>query len=88
MERNVEMGEQLSILRTSLGTLYPSKKTRERTDNSLISVLLFMLILFSPLLSIGQEKQSTIPVFNVLKYGAVGDGKVLDTNAFQNAIDE
>jgi polygalacturonase len=35
----------------------------------------------------GQNSQDAVPVFNVLQFGAVGDGKTVDTDAFQKTID-
>lgn len=51
-------------------------------------IFLFALSLFVPSFSMGQDNQPSVPVFNVLKYGAVGNGKTLDTHAIQKAINE
>jgi hypothetical protein len=56
-----------------------------------IKYLMLFLCVSVPLVSSSsadQKDQASTPVFNVLHFGAVGDGKTLDTAPIQKAIDE
>jgi hypothetical protein len=51
------------------------------------SIFFFIsLLLLLPMFISGEENKHAVPVFNVLKFGAAGDGKKLDTDAIQKAI--
>jgi oligogalacturonide lyase len=42
-------------------------------------IFLFVLLLLLPIFTFGQGSPRNVPVFNVLQFGTIGDGKTLDT---------
>ena len=51
-------------------------------------VFLFLTVLLVPSFSVEAQSHTSVPVFNVLHFGAVGDGKTLDTAPIQKAINQ
>lgn len=65
----------------NLGRKYNPEKQRK---NNFFSIIIFALVLVSfPLTTKAIVLNEKVQVFNVLKYGAFGDGKALDTKAIQ-----
>lgn len=67
----------------NLGRKYNPEKQR---NNNFFSIIIFALVLVSfPLTTKAIVFNEKVQVFNVLKYGAVGDSKTLNTKAIQKA---
>jgi hypothetical protein len=61
---------------------------KARTAKQLSWLLIGVMLLFSVRILAGETEQSPIPdYFNVRNFGAVGDGQMDDTAAFQKALD-
>jgi polygalacturonase len=62
---------------------------RKQLKNEHIWIMILVSLFISyPQSSLAIDDNQKVPVFNVLSYGAAGDGKTLDTKSIQNAIDE
>ena len=70
--------------RSSLRKYNPGKYLKPGFIQLFVFVLFFQAF---PLPSSANTGNKKVQVFNVLKYGAIGDGKILDTKAIQTAID-
>lgn len=57
-------------------------------NKSMQVILLLTLLILSSSFSMVMKSNHKIPVFNVLHYGASGDGKTLDTKAIQKAVND